>query len=138
MAKDKPTKIVSKKHLARLERERRQIQLITYVAIALVVIIVGGIGYGILNETVLQGLRPVVTVNGQSVNMNEFKVRVRASRQQNIDQYMQYNQFAQMFGIDPTTDTTSSISQTMSQIESHMLTRHYEGFMKKRMGRVRR
>jgi preprotein translocase subunit SecY len=27
---------------------------------------------------------------------------------------------------------------TMSQIESHMLTRHYEGFMKKRMGKVRR
>ncbi len=27
---------------------------------------------------------------------------------------------------------------TMAQIESHMLTRHYEGFMKKRMSRVRR
>ena len=27
---------------------------------------------------------------------------------------------------------------TMSQIESHLLTRHYEGFMKKRMARVRR
>jgi preprotein translocase subunit SecY len=27
---------------------------------------------------------------------------------------------------------------TMSQIESHMLTRHYEGFMKKGMGRVKR
>ncbi|MFZ5451750.1 MAG: preprotein translocase subunit SecY [Thermodesulfobacteriota bacterium] len=27
---------------------------------------------------------------------------------------------------------------TMAQIESHMLTRHYDGFMKKRMGRVRR
>ncbi len=27
---------------------------------------------------------------------------------------------------------------TMGQIESHMLTRHYEGFMKKRLGRVRR
>uniref|UniRef100_A0A7V6A4B9 Protein translocase subunit SecY n=1 Tax=Desulfobacca acetoxidans TaxID=60893 RepID=A0A7V6A4B9_9BACT len=27
---------------------------------------------------------------------------------------------------------------TMTQIESHMLTRHYEGFMKKRLGRVRR
>ena len=27
---------------------------------------------------------------------------------------------------------------TMSQIESHLLTRHYEGFTKKRMSRVRR
>ena len=27
---------------------------------------------------------------------------------------------------------------TMSQIESHLLTRHYEGFMKKRMSRMRR
>ncbi|MGQ9687797.1 MAG: preprotein translocase subunit SecY [Desulfobaccales bacterium] len=27
---------------------------------------------------------------------------------------------------------------TMAQIESHMLTRHYEGFMKKRLGRVKR
>lgn len=27
---------------------------------------------------------------------------------------------------------------TMAQIESHMLTRHYEGFMRKRLGRVRR
>jgi len=26
----------------------------------------------------------------------------------------------------------------MSQIESHLLTRHYEGFMKKRMSRMRR
>ena len=53
MAKAKPTKIVSKKHLARLERERRQTRIITSIAIALVVIIVGIIGYGILNETVL-------------------------------------------------------------------------------------
>jgi len=27
---------------------------------------------------------------------------------------------------------------TMAQIESHMLTRHYEGFMKKGIGRVKR
>ncbi len=52
MAKDKPTKIASKKHLARLERERRQTQLITSIAIGIVVVIVGLIGYGILNETV--------------------------------------------------------------------------------------
>jgi parvulin-like peptidyl-prolyl isomerase len=118
MAKDKPTKIASKKHLARLERERRQTRLITFIAIGIVVVIVGLIGYGILNETVLKAHQPVVTVNGDSVTMREFQVRVRIARQQYVDQYMQYYQFAQMFGIDPTTD--SSISQTLNQIQSQL------------------
>ena len=120
MAKGKPTKIASKKHLARLERERRQIHLITYIVIGIVVVIVGLIGYGILNETVLKNRQPVVTVNGVSVSMHEFQVRVRIARQQNIDQYMRYYQLAQMFGIDPTTDP--SLSQTMSQIETNLNT----------------
>jgi len=120
MAKDKPTKIASKKHLARLERERRQTQLITTIAIGIIVVIVGLIGYGILNETVLKARQPVVTVNGDSVTMHEFQVRVRVSRQQYVDQYMQYYQFAQMFGIDPSTDP--SLSQTFSQIETQLAT----------------
>ncbi len=120
MAKDKLTKIASKKHLARLERERRQTQLITSIAIGIVVIIVGLIGYGILNETVLKARQPVVTVNGDSVTMHEFQVRVRASRQQYVGQYMQYYQFAQMFGIDPSTD--SSLSQTLNQIQTQLTT----------------
>ncbi len=120
MAKDRPTKIASKKHLARLERERRQTRIITSIAIGIIVIIVGLIGYGILNETVLKSRQPVVTVNGDSVSMREFQVQVRVSRQQYIDQYMQYYQFAQMFGIDPSTDT--SLSQTFTQIENQLST----------------
>jgi peptidyl-prolyl cis-trans isomerase D len=118
MAKDKPTKIVSKKHLARLERERRQTRLITSIALGIVVVIVALIGYGILNETFLKARQPVVTVNGDSITLREFQVRVRLARQQYIDQYMQYYQFAQMFGIDPTTD--SSISQTLNQIQTQL------------------
>jgi parvulin-like peptidyl-prolyl isomerase len=118
MAKDKPTKIVSKKHLARLERERRQTRLITTIAIGLIIVIVGLIGYGILNETVLKARQPVVTVNGDSVTMREFQMRVRVSRQQYVDQYMQYYQFAQMFGIDPSTD--ASLSSTFEQIQTQL------------------
>jgi parvulin-like peptidyl-prolyl isomerase len=118
MAKDKVTKIASKKHLARLERERRQTLLITTIAIGIVAVIVGLIGYGILNETVLKARQPVVTVNGVSVTMREFQVQVRVSRQSYVDQYMQYYQFAQMFGIDPTTDP--SLSQTLNQIQSQL------------------
>jgi peptidyl-prolyl cis-trans isomerase D len=120
MAKDRPTKIASKKHLARLERERRQTQVITSIAVVIVVIIVGLIGYGVLNETVLKARQPVVTVNGESVNLREFQVQVRVSRQQYIDQYMQYYQFAQMFGVDPSTDP--SLSQTFTQIETQLST----------------
>jgi peptidyl-prolyl cis-trans isomerase D len=118
MAKDKPTKIVSKKHLARLERERRQTQLITSVAIGIIVIIAGLIGYGILNETILKARQPVVTVNGESVNMREFQLRVRVARQQYVNQYLQYYQMAQMFGIDPSTDP--SLSQTLNQIQTQL------------------
>jgi hypothetical protein len=118
MAKDKPTKIASKKHLARLERERRQTQLITGVAIGIVVIIVGLIGYGVLNETVLKGLVPVITVNGDSVTMREFQVQVKIARQNYIDQYMQYYQLAQMFGLDPATDP--NISPTLNNIQTQL------------------
>jgi len=118
MAKDKPTKIASKKHLARLERERRQTRLITSIAIGIVVLIAGLIGYGILNETYLKARKPVITVNGDSVNLREFQMRVRLARQQYVDQYLQYYQFAQMFGIDLT--ATSSISQTLTQIQSQL------------------
>jgi len=119
MAKDKPTKIATKKHLARLERERRQTRLITFIAIGIIVIIVGAIGYGILNETVLKLHQPVVTVNGESVTMREFEVRVRAARQQEVDQYMQYYQIAQMFGID-TTSSTSTIATTLNQLQTDL------------------
>ena len=118
MAKDKPTKIASKKHLARLERERRQTKIISSIAIGLVVVIVGLIGYGILNETVLKARRPVVTVNGETVSLREFQVRVRVARQQLVNQYMQYYQFAQMFGIDPSTDP--NLSQTFNQIQTQL------------------
>jgi parvulin-like peptidyl-prolyl isomerase len=120
MAKAKATKIASKKHLARLERERRQTRTITGIAIGIVVIIVGLIAYGILNETVLKARQPVVTVNGNSVTMREFQVQVKVSRQQYVDQYMQYYQFAQMFGIDPSTDP--NLSNTLNQITTQLAT----------------
>ncbi len=118
MAKKQAPKIVSKKHLARQERERRQIRAITGVSIGVVAIVLLGILYGILNNTFLLRYRSAVSVNGQSLSLHEFQVQVRATRQSLISQYMQYMQLAQMFGIDPTTD--SSMSQSLNQITSEL------------------
>jgi len=116
MAKTKAAKVISKKHLARMERERRQTMLITYIAIAIVVAVVGMIGYGILDQSVLQATKPVARVGEDVITTREFQMRVRLARQQYINQYIQYIQFAQMFGMDPTSDPT--ISQYLTQIQT--------------------
>ncbi len=117
--KSTPTpKIVSKKHLARQERERRQTQLVTGVAIGIVVVVLFGIAYGLLSNTLFLRWRPAVTVNGESLSLQDFQVRVRATRQSLVAQYMQYVQFGQMLGVDPTTDP--SMSQALNQISSQL------------------
>jgi parvulin-like peptidyl-prolyl isomerase len=120
MAKKKSPKIVTKKHLARQDRERRQTRLITGVAIGIIVIVVMGIVLGLLNDTLFLYWRPAVTVNGQSLSLHEFQAQVRVTRQQLIGQYMQSLQLASMFGIDPTTDP--QMSQSLTQISDELNT----------------
>jgi len=120
MAKNKSPKVLTKKHLARQERERRQTRLITGIAIGIIAIVVLGIAYGLLNDTLFLNWRPAVTVNGESRSLHEFQAQVKVQRQQLISQYMQYTQMAAMFGIDPTTDP--QLSQTMTQITDELNT----------------
>ena len=118
MAKNKSPKILTKKHLARQDRERRQTRIITGVAIGIIALVVLGIAYGLLNDTLFLNWRPAVTVNGQSFSLHEFQVRVRVTRQQLIGQYMQYTQLAQMFGMDPNSDP--QLSQSLTQITQQL------------------
>jgi peptidyl-prolyl cis-trans isomerase D len=118
MAKNKSPKILTKKHLARQDRERRQIRLIMGVAIGIIAIVILGIAYGLLNNKLFLNWRPAVTVNGESLSLHDFQVRVRVTRQQLIGQYMQYTQLAQMFGMDPNSDP--QMAQSLSQITQEL------------------
>jgi len=115
MAKNKPTKVVSKKHVARLQKERQQIRTIMYVTISIVVLVIILIGYGVLSQTVLRAQQPVAQVGGENITTKSFEAHVRLTRQQMITQYQQYIQFAQMFGLDPNTDST--IGNVLQQIQ---------------------
>jgi peptidyl-prolyl cis-trans isomerase D len=118
MAKNKSPRILTKKHLARQDRERRQTRIITSIAIGIIAIVVLGIAYGLLNDTLFLNWRPAVTVNGESLSLHEFQVRVRVARQQLIGQYMQYTQLAQMFGMDANSDP--QMSQSLTQITQEL------------------
>lgn len=93
-------KVQSKKHVARLERERRQIKLIQYVSIAVVAVVLLIIGYGYLDINVLQRLQPVAEVNGEEISTREFQARVVLQRNQILRQYVEYLQYQQVFGLD--------------------------------------
>jgi len=94
-------KIQSKKHIARLERERRQVRLIKIVAAVIVVAVVLIVGYGFLDQYYLQSRQPVAEVNGEKITTKEFQARVVLQRNELLNQYLLYQQY-QQFGMDVT------------------------------------
>jgi peptidyl-prolyl cis-trans isomerase D len=105
-------KIQSKKHIARLERERRQVRLIKFIAIGIVIAVVLILAYGYLDLVYLQGRQPVAVVNGEKITTNEFQARVKMQRTQLLNQYTQYLQYQQLFGLD--------VTQQLNQIQSSL------------------
>ena len=100
MAKQNTPKVITKKHMARLERERRQIRLIRGIALAGVLIVVGLLAYGYLRLNVFQLREPVAEVNGETIRTGEWQERVKFQRAQMLNTYNQYTFFQQSFGMD--------------------------------------
>ena len=124
MAKDNKSPIVTKKHLARIERERlqtRTILIISSVVIALVVLL---IGWGVVDTYIVIPRQAIVSVDGTESNTRQFQALASFTRAQLVDQYAQYYNFMQMFGGDTTNQ--SSFIQTLSQI-SYQLQPEYLG-----------
>ncbi|MFO3797791.1 MAG: SurA N-terminal domain-containing protein, partial [Anaerolineales bacterium] len=93
---------MTKKHVARLERERRYIRLLTGLALGIIVLVVLLIGYGILEQSYLQYNQPVAVVNGEKITTRQFQGRVRLQRLILHNNIQQYQQLGQLFGIDVT------------------------------------
>ncbi len=118
MAKN-PRKNVAptKKHLARLERERLQRRNLLIVAAIVLIAVVGVIGYGILNETYLKTIQPVAIVNGDKILTKDFQAQSRYYRYTLIQQANSTYQFSQLFGSDPATMSTFVNQLQQIQIE---------------------
>jgi parvulin-like peptidyl-prolyl isomerase len=107
-------KVVTKKHLARLEREQRQIRLIRAIAIAGVIIVVGLLVYGYLKINVLALREPVAEVNGVKITTQQWQERVRLERVNLYNQLTRYQFFQQSFGMD----TTQQQQDIMNQLNT--------------------
>lgn len=90
MAKEPTPRVQTKKHLARLERERiqrRYLLIGTGVVVALILAIVL---YGVLDQLVFQSMRTVAKVGNETINAGEFQKEVRYTRSRMIDELIQY------------------------------------------------
>ena len=90
MAKEPNQKVITKKHLARLEKERLQQRYLMIGSIVVIVLVVAIVVYGILDQTVIKAQRPVAKVGSQSITTSAFQKEVRFQRTQKIDQLKSY------------------------------------------------
>jgi peptidyl-prolyl cis-trans isomerase D len=90
-------KIVSKKHLARIERERRQRLYLLIAAGAVIFLVAAFIVYGLLDTNIFQYNQPVAKVGDQVISVRDFQTEVRFQRYQLIQTYNQYLQFYSQF-----------------------------------------
>jgi len=110
--------VPTKKHVARLARERQQSQYIRWAAVAVGVLAVVFIIAGLVKDRRVAAInkivdytqrdQPIVQLGSDVITTRQFQYHVRLQRQQLIGTYAQYTQY-QQFGID--------VSQQLQQIE---------------------
>ncbi len=98
---------VSRKHIARLQRERFYIRLLTGAAIGIIALVILILGYGILEQAYLQYNQPVAIVNGEKITTRQFQARVRIQRLILQNNIQRYQELGQLFGIDVTSQIQS-------------------------------
>lgn len=104
----------TKKHVARLERERQQTRLILYLFSGLLAAVILLLAYGYLDIHYFQLSKPVATVGGVEISAKEFESRVRIQRTQLLSSYQQNMQYQQILGVD--------MSQQLQQIQYYLQT----------------
>ncbi len=113
MAKrSKGEKRLTRRQLARREREQRLQRIILGVAIALGVIVVGVLVYGIVREVFIEARRPVARVGDTVITSKAFRERQRYERWMTQLQIYQYQQYMSEMNAQATPSATSSITGT--------------------------
>jgi len=100
MAKAPRSKHMSKKQQSRVAREHMQRRMVLIITILVAALVILTIGYGVLDQLVLQKNKPVARVADTKITMDEFQTRVRYDRYQYIQNIGILEQYKEIFSFD--------------------------------------
>jgi parvulin-like peptidyl-prolyl isomerase len=106
-------KPASKKHIARLARERQQVRLIRAIAIGGILLVVALLGYGYLNLNYFRLQEAAAEVNGEKITIGQWQESLQLQRLNLLNQYNQAVTY-QNFGLD----TSQQQQQIVFQLQN--------------------
>lgn len=123
MAREPQKRAITKKHLARLERERIQRRYLIIGASVVGIAVLALIFLGLWQLPALHPNQPVAIVESEKITSREFQQRARFQRRQLVQQYMSTVQTMQLFGNDEQTQQyfQQSLGQIQAQLEPNTL-----------------
>ena len=99
MANEKQSsRTLTKKHLARKQREERQTRTILIVTLIIAVVVIGLVAYALIDNYLVRPNHPIAQVGDQVIKAGEFESRVKYTRVQLLDQAYTYYQYYSIYG----------------------------------------
>ncbi len=115
-SKHPPRKVVTKKHLARQEKEARQIKIIKIGSLAVLAVVLVLFAYAVIDTQIVKPNRVVAQVGDMKLTARQFQQEVKYGRINLINRASQYLEYAQMFG--GMGDFLSAAQQIVAQLDS--------------------
>lgn len=125
MAKQKQTeKQLTRRQMARREKEHQAQRLITWIAIGTGIVILAILIYGVVTEVFIEARRPVAQVGDATITTRDFEARQRYERwmtQLEVYQYQSYlDQIAASQPPEATPDATGESPETTPEVDDGM------------------
>jgi peptidyl-prolyl cis-trans isomerase D len=122
MTKPEKKKIVSKKHLARVQREKLQRRYIIIGTVVVFIIVISLAAIGLITEGIIKPRQPVAQVNDTIITTKDFQSLVRYQRYRMVNEYMSTYQFIQNIG-DPNYQSyfQSYLLQIQNELEPEVI-----------------